>query len=183
MGARAPFGGLLKSSSGGGVAPSNYYAVAANGVIPLLEGLTTLDFEYNFNVGGPFCAITDGGITLEILADGIYVVACGLAPECTTAVALAPLVNVQSALAFTTADGNSLGEIYEVNPPNPFGAIGAVDQSQTLPAILLPYTTPPMALAAGDSLQWQAGATSAIAAGVILGITSESSALVVVKLG
>ena len=176
----APFSSSLKPTGGGGLTAKNYLALTCNGV-PDLSEVQPVAMNANASEGGPFADLNADTVTVDILATGIYVVTAVLVAECTEAVAASPLNFVSSALAFTTADVDSLAATFSVNG-NAWGATAAIDQSQT-EQIQLPFTTPPLALAAGDSFQWLAGLFQATPLGVTVGAPSEFGGVAVVRIG
>lgn len=164
---------------GGGVAPSNYLAVANSGQ-DLAEGLTTLAMEANFDEGTTGAELNADTITVDVTETGIFVVTTNLYVA-VTGMAAAPTIDVTSVLAFTTADEGSLAELFAVNG-NLWGPTALVDQSRNGVA-QLPFTTPPMQLAAGDSFQWEAGLGANPAAGATLAAPGFWSGLCIVRLG
>lgn len=177
-----PFSSSLRpSTGGGGVTPSNWLAVAPRGLTPLTAVAQTVPLVNNASEGTAYAELNGDGQTIDVLETGIYVVLAVLKALVSAAVGGAPLNYVAHGLVFTTADTGSLGETFPVNG-NPWGGIFAVDQSQALGAQDA-ITTPPMALAAGDSFIWQANLEAAAAAGAVIGIPAEYGGLAIVRVG
>lgn len=176
-----PFSSSLRASGGGGVAPSNYLALVPTGLTPLTDVAQTLALGANSSEGVAAAELNGDGHTVDVLTTGIYVVLAVLHAVVSAAVGGAALNYVAHGLVFTTADGNSLASVFPVNG-NPWGNVFAIDQSQALGAQDA-ITTPPMALAQGDSFIWQANLEAAAAAGVTVGIDAEHGGLAIVRVG